>query len=187
MAEMGRFGRWLAGVGTARRSVRILETLGSRLQLPSSARILELGAGRGGMSALLQERFRPARLVVTDFDQRQVDAARAYLTHWFGALPPSVDLRQVDARTLPFDAAAFDCVFAIAMLHHVEAHHFDYRERPKALAEIRRVLSPGGILAYLEFSRTEEMRRTLGELGFVPLFEKRGWRGRELALFRSPE
>jgi len=187
MAEMSRFGRWLVNVGNARRSARILEALGSRLQLPHSARILELGAGRGGMSALLQERYRPGRLVVTDFDPSQVDAARSYLTQRFGSLPPAVELRRVDAKTLPFDAAEFDCVFAIAMLHHVEAHHFDYRERPKALGEIRRVLSPGGILAYSEFSRTEEMRHSLGELGFTPIFEKRGWRGRELALFRSPE
>jgi ubiquinone/menaquinone biosynthesis C-methylase UbiE len=186
LAEMGRFGRWLANVGTARRSSRILETLGSRLQLPSSPRILELGAGRGGMSALLQERFRPGRLVVTDFDPRQVDSARAYLTRRLGSLPPTVEFHQVDARTLPFDAAAFDTVFAIAMLHHVEPHHFDYSERPKALAEIRRVLSPRGTLAFLEFSRTEDMRRTLHELGFTPTFEQRGWRGRELALYRSP-
>ncbi|MFZ0698927.1 MAG: class I SAM-dependent methyltransferase [Thermoplasmata archaeon] len=184
---MNWLGRRLVNFGNARRSARALNILESRLQLPFAPRILELGCGRGGMSVLLQERFQPGRLVVTDFDPRQVEAARAYLTRCLETLPPVVELRQVDARRLPFDAASFDCVFAMAMLHHVEAHHFDYRERPKALAEIRRVLSPGGTLAFSEFSRTEDLRRTLGELGFTPTFEKRGWRGRELALFRSPQ
>jgi ubiquinone/menaquinone biosynthesis C-methylase UbiE len=182
---MSRFGRWMVNAGNARRSARILTTFGARLQLPPSPRILELGAGRGGMSALLYERFRPGRLVVTDFDPNQVEAARSYLTHRFGTLPAAVELRQVDAKVLPFDAASFDCVFAIAMLHHVEAHHFDYQERPKALAEIRRVLTAGGTLAFSEFSRTEEMRSTLTELGYTPLFDQRGFRGRELALYRS--
>jgi len=139
------------------------------------------------MSALLQERYRPGRLVVTDFDPNQVEAARSFLAQRFGSLPPTVEVRRVDAKALPFEAASFDGVFAMAMLHHVELHHFDYRERPKALGEIRRVLTPRGTLVFSEFSRTEEMRHTLAELGFTPVYEKRGWRGRELAVFRSPE
>jgi ubiquinone/menaquinone biosynthesis C-methylase UbiE len=185
MAEMNRFSRWMVNSSNARRSVRILRALGPHLELSPSARILELGAGRGGLSALLQERYRPALLVVSDFDPDQVEAARSLLTQRFGSVPTSVELRRVDAKEMPFDAGAFDCVFAIGMLHHVEAHHFDYQERPRALAEIRRVLKPGGTLAFWEFSRTEDMRRTLGELGFSPVFDKRGWRGRELAVFRS--
>lgn len=185
MAEMGRFGRWLVNRSNARRSVRVLGSLGPHLRLSPTSRVLELGAGRGGLSGLLQKRYRPARLVVTDFDPEQVEAARTHLSQEFGGLPTSFELRAVDAKGLPFEDGSFDCVFAIAMLHHVEAHHFDYVERPKALREIRRVLVPGGSLAFSEFSRVPEMRATLIELGFVPVFEKRGWRGRELAVFRS--
>ena len=92
----------------------------------------------------------------------------------------------MDAKQIPYEPASFDCVFAMGMLHHVEAHHFDYVERPTALREIRRVLSPGGVLVYWEFSRTADMRKTLAELGFGSVFERRGWRGRELAIVRSP-
>jgi len=186
VAEMNWLSRWIVNLSNARRSARILDTVGPKLSLPASARILELGAGRGGMSALLQERFRPGRLAVTDFDPSQLEAARLNLTRRFGSLPPSIELHRVDARALPFEAASFDAVFAMVMLHHVEAHHFEYRERPKALAEIRRVLAPGGLLTYSEFSRTAEMRGTLGELGFVPVFDQRGWRGRQLAVYRAP-
>ncbi len=185
MSEMNRISLWFVNSSNARRSVRILATLGNHLHLPPAPRILELGAGRGGMSALLQERFRPGRLVVTDFDPTQVEAARTFLSKRFGSLPNGLELRPVDAKVLPFEDHSFDCVFAIAMLHHVEVHHSDYRERPRALQEIRRVLAPGGILAFSEFSRMKEMRETLVELGFAPVFEKLGWRGRELALFRA--
>jgi ubiquinone/menaquinone biosynthesis C-methylase UbiE len=186
MAEMNRVTLWFVNSSNARRSDRILATLGDHLHLPRAPRILELGAGRGGMSALLHERFGPGRLVVTDFDPDQVEAARRFLSKRFGSLPKGLELRQVDAKALPFEDHAFDCVFAIAMLHHVEAHHSDYQERPRALHEIRRVLAAGGVLAFSEFSRMKEMRETLVELGFAPVFEKLGWRGRELALFRAP-
>jgi len=186
MAEMNRGSRWLVNARNASRSARILHRLQPSLKLPPSPRILELGAGRGGLSALLREQYRPSHLVVSDFDPNQVEAARTFLTERFGSVPPGVELRQVDALAIPFEAATFDCVFAIGVLHHVEAHHFDYAQRPKALTEIRRVLSPGGLLAYWEFSRTAEMRATLVGLGFRSVFERRGWRGRELALVRAP-
>ncbi len=185
MAEMNRFSRWLVNAGSGRRSTRIMNTIESRLHLPASARILELGAGRGALSALLQERYRPGRLVVTDFDPSQIDAARAYLFATLGPLPPTVELRRVDATALPFDDGSFDCVFAIAMLHHVEAHLTEYRQRPKALREIRRTLAPGGYFVFWDFSRTRELRRTLAELGLAPLFEKSGWAGHYLGVFRA--
>jgi|GEM_PF-1609222 len=186
MAEMNWFSRWLVNSSNARRSVRTLNTVRPHLQLPPSSRILELGAGRGALSALLYRTYHPGRLVVSDFDPDQLETARAYLSQRFGTLPNAIEVYRVDAKQIPYDPASFDCVFAIGMLHHVEAHHFDYQERPTALREIRRVLSPGGVLVYWEFSRTADMRKTLTELGFVSVFEKRGWRGRELAIVRLP-
>ncbi|MGD0718214.1 MAG: class I SAM-dependent methyltransferase [Thermoplasmata archaeon] len=186
MAEMNRVSRWFVNASTTRRSIRMLDSIGSHLNLPPSARILELGSGQGALSALLQERYHPGRLVVTDFDPKQVEAARAYLCKRFGNLPSTVNLRQVDAKALPFDDGSFDGVFAILMLHHVEAHLTEYRQRPEALREIRRVLAPGGFIVFSDFVRTRDLRRTLTELGFVPLLEKPGWAGRYLGVFRSP-
>ncbi len=186
MSEMNAVARFFINRSNVRRSRRLLETLRDGFVPPPSARILELGAGRGGLSALLLERYRPGRLVVTDFDPRQVNAARTYLTERFGRLPPAVELEPADARALPFDDRSFDCVFAILMLHHVESRPSEYRQRPGALREIRRVLVDGGTLVYSDFSRTEEVRRTLESLGFERVFERRRWPHRELAVFRSP-
>jgi ubiquinone/menaquinone biosynthesis C-methylase UbiE len=186
MAEMNRVSRFFVNLSGARRSARILNVLESGIGFRASGRVLELGAGRGGLSAQLQERYRPARLVVTDFDAYQVEAARRYLTDRWHALPTSVELRQADAKALPFADASFDCVFAILMLHHVEERHAEYRLRPRALREIRRVLARGGDLVYADFSHTAELKVTLLELGFSPVFEKRRWPRQELAVYRSP-
>ena len=185
MAEMNRFERWMVNRRTASRARRVLAGLGPDFTLPSSATVLELGAGGGGLAARLYERFHPARLVGTDFDPEQVRAARGFLTARWGSLPPTVELRTADALSLPFPDASFDVVFAMLMLHHVEEHHQEYARRPQALREIRRVLRPGGRFVYSDMFRREEIRATLGELGFVPQFLRARWR-RDLAVYRAP-
>lgn len=185
MAEMSGVERWLVNRRTESRARRVLQRLGPNLKIPSGARILELGAGGGGLVALVQERFRPARLVGTDYDPAQVRAAQEFLRARWSRLPSSVELRQADALVLPFPDGSFDFVFAIAMLHHVEEHHQEYERRPQALKEIRRVLRPGGELVYSDLFRRAEIRGTLRELGFTPVFVRSGWR-HDLAIYRAP-
>ena len=183
MAQMNRFSRWLVNRRTEVRGRRVLSRLGDNLRVPPTAAVLELGTGAGGLLALLQDRFRPARVVGTDFDPSQVEAAREFLIHRWGSLPPSVELRPADALQLPFDDGSFDFVFAMMMLHHVEEHLREYKRRPQALKEVRRVLRPGGVLAYSEILRRSEIRATLGELGFHPEFTRHGWRT-DLGVYR---
>ncbi len=185
MAEMHRLNRCMVRVRTETRARRALRVLDGHLPLSSASRVLELGSGGGGMVALLEERLHPARLVGTDYDPVQVEAVRRFLMTRWSRIPDRVEVRAADALHLPFESAEFDAVFAMMMLHHVEAHHFDYRERPAALAEIRRVLRPAGVLVYSEFSRRPEVRRTLGALGFSPLYLRSGWRV-DLAIYRTP-
>ena len=186
MAEMSAFSRWSMRRGARRRAVKLLDTVQPQLSLPPSARLLELGAGSGGLSVLLHERFPSARLTATDYDPRQVEEVERSFRHRFSSIPSGVEVRALDARQLSFADGSFDAIFAVMMLHHVEAAHFDYQARPAVLREIRRVIAPGGFLVYLDFSRTEEMDRTLGELGLLRVFEKRRWPRTELAVFRAP-
>ena len=135
--------------------------------------------------ALLQDRFRPARLVGTDYDPAQVAFAGAALARRWGGLPPSVEVRVADATALPFPDASFDRVFAMMMLHHVEVHHGEYSRRPEALREIRRVLAPGGLFVYSEILRRADVRRTLSELGFTPKLLRTGWR-KDVGVYLRP-
>lgn len=51
-----------------------------------------------------------------------------------------VDLREADARRLPFENDFFDYVIAVAVYHHIE----DEEGRLQAFRELYRVLKPGG-------------------------------------------
>ncbi|WP_217914382.1 class I SAM-dependent methyltransferase [Miltoncostaea marina] len=57
------------------------------------------------------------------------------------ALDPALDLRVADARRLPFADAAFDAVACVSVIEHIPGDG-DVR----AMAEIWRVLRPGGVL-----------------------------------------
>ena len=186
MAELNRVSRWFVNRSNSRRSASALRGFAPFLTLPPSPRILELGAGAGALSLLLWERYRPSRLVVTDYDPVQVEAARRSLIARLGSLPEAMEIRTADALHLPFEANSFDALFALAVFHHVDAHSSEFVRRPEALREVRRVLTPGGQLVYTEILGRKEIRSCLRELGFVPVHERVGL-GRDLGIHRSPE
>jgi demethylmenaquinone methyltransferase/2-methoxy-6-polyprenyl-1,4-benzoquinol methylase len=81
-------------------------------------------------------------VVLTDINGAMLAAGRDRLLNE-GRIIPTV---QCDAEKLPFPARHFDCVcigFGLRNVTHKEA----------ALAEMRRVLKPGGVTLILEFSR----------------------------------
>jgi ubiquinone/menaquinone biosynthesis C-methylase UbiE len=57
-----------------------------------------------------------------------------------------VDVRDGDARKIPFDDATFDVVVSSLALHNI----YNAKEREQALAEIARVLKPGGHAAIFD-------------------------------------
>jgi SAM-dependent methyltransferase len=104
-----------------------------RLDLPAEADILEVGCGNGNLWAANQERIAPGwRLTLTDLSDGMVKEARARL----GDLAAD---RVADVQHLPFANESFDAVIANHMLFHVP-------DRPRALAELARVLRPEGVL-----------------------------------------
>jgi ubiquinone/menaquinone biosynthesis C-methylase UbiE len=105
-------------------------------QLPTQADVLELGCGSGALWSTCPERI-PAgwSITVSDFSAGMLDSAwRSLVT-----LGRGFKFEQIDAQSIPYPDATFDIVIANFMLYHVP-------DRPKALAEIRRVLRPGGTL-----------------------------------------
>jgi SAM-dependent methyltransferase len=56
------------------------------------------------------------------------------------------DLQRVDAEVLPFDTATFDVVYSWGVIHHAEAPE-------RILAEIHRVLRPGGVFLGMLYAR----------------------------------
>jgi ubiquinone/menaquinone biosynthesis C-methylase UbiE len=99
--------------------------------LPATARILELGCGTGALWTKNLDRLPPGwRVTLLDQSAGMLAAARRDLNF------PAV---RADAAQLPFADTSFDAVVANHMLYHLG-------DLPRGLAEIRRVLTPGGTL-----------------------------------------
>ncbi|TMK97324.1 MAG: class I SAM-dependent methyltransferase, partial [Actinobacteria bacterium] len=73
----------------------------------------------------------------TDISPGMLDALRANADR----LGIDVDAIACDAEMLPFEDASFDLVFGHAVLHHLP-------NLERAFAEFRRVLKPGGVIAF---------------------------------------
>jgi SAM-dependent methyltransferase len=101
--------------------------------------ILELGAGNGYFAPMLLRRFsgqRPARLVISDQSQAQLDTARSVF------FLEDAEYTQLDVQqAFPFEDATFDLMLAIMLFN--ETPNAGLRA---ALSESRRVLAPGGRL-----------------------------------------
>ncbi len=106
-------------------------------------RVLDVASGSGDLARALARRAGPdGEVCVTDINRSMLERGRERLTD-AGCLLPAV---QCDAEHLPFPAGHFDCVsvgFGLRNMTHKEA----------ALAEMARVLKPGGRLVVLEFSK----------------------------------
>jgi SAM-dependent methyltransferase len=98
--------------------------------------VLELGCGPAGLWAQNLSRV-PAdwRITLTDFSPGMLAEAQHTLVGAAGRFRFEV----VDAQSIPFDDDSLDTVIANHMLYHVH-------DLNKALAEIHRVLRPGGRL-----------------------------------------
>ena len=110
-----------------------MEWLFERVAPPPGARLLEVGCGSAALWRANVDRIDPSwSLTLTDLSPGMIESARA-------ALGERADYAVADAQELPFADPSFDVVVANHMLYHVS-------DRPKALAEIARVLVPGGVL-----------------------------------------
>jgi SAM-dependent methyltransferase len=122
---------------------------------PSDARVLELGCGSGQMWRTVQARVPSAwRITLTDFSAGMVATAQD-LSGTLRENLTGLTLTQSDAQAIPFAAESFDVVFANHMLYHVP-------DLPRALAEIRRVLTRDGKL--IAATNGEGHMRELNEL-----------------------
>ncbi len=125
------------------------------LDLPASARILELGSGPGWLWSSNRDRIPPDwEITLTDFSPGMVREARQNLNQGGS----SFAFRVADAQAIPCHGGRFDAVIANHMLYHVP-------DRPRALHEIARVLKPGGALyaTTIGLNQTREMYTLIGD------------------------
>ena len=106
-------------------------------------RALDVAGGTADLSIQFVRRVGPAgSVVLTDINAAMLARGRDRMLD-AGIIAPAV---QCDAEHLPFPSEYFDCVSVAFGLRNMT-------HKDRALAEMRRVLRPGGRLLVLEFSR----------------------------------
>jgi SAM-dependent methyltransferase len=101
---------------------------------PKGARWLDIGCGTGVFTELLLDTCSPTTVVAVDPSAAQIELARSK------PVAQRADFRVADAQMLPFPDGAFDVVASALVINFIP-------DRPRALAEMRRVGRPGGVVA----------------------------------------
>src|SRR6202030_521771 len=156
------------------------ELFGDRVHLAALAALADadsvagdLGCGTGQMSAALAPFV--GRVIAVDASAAMLQAAKRRLSAF-----DNVDLRRGELEALPIDDTRLDAATLMLVLHHVP-------EPERALAEVARVLKPGGRVilvdmlphdrdsyrqqmghVWLGFS-DDQLHRLLGDAGFEDL------------------
>lgn len=116
--------------------------------VPAGKTVVEVGLGTGGLLPALAAKA--GTVIGVDHSPAMLEEARRRLAL---AGLAGIDLRLGEMTHLPLPDKAVDCAVLNMVLHHAA-------DPPAVLAEIRRVLTPGGVLALADLSRHErEMAR----------------------------
>ena len=97
-------------------------------------RILDVGCGTGSLTFALPDAAEIGEIAAIDYSPIFVEEAQRRNSN------PRIRIQQADACALPFPDGSFDRALSLLVLHFVP-------EAEKAVAEMRRVVRPGGVVA----------------------------------------
>jgi ubiquinone/menaquinone biosynthesis C-methylase UbiE len=104
------------------------------LALPKGLKWLDVGCGTGAFTGTIQENCAAAEIVA-------IDPATSHVAHGQSQVKRSgVRFEVADARSMPFENGRFDVAVSALVLNFIP-------DRDKAVAEMRRVVRPGGMAA----------------------------------------
>jgi SAM-dependent methyltransferase len=110
---------------------------------PETGRALDVGCGPGALTGVLARRLGEGRVAAADPSQSFVEACRAGF--------PQADVRMAPAEALPWPDSSFDAALAQLVLAFM-------RDARAGVAEMRRVVRPGGVVAACTWDMQGGMR-----------------------------
>ena len=160
---------WASSAGKVRRARRLLDELPWR----GDEVVLDVGCGHGLLLIEAARHLRTGQAIGVDVwsqkDQwRNSREATIENARWAG-VADRVEVRDADARELPFPDATFDAVVSSLVIHNIPGRE----QRARAIREIARVLKPGGRVAIIDLARTSEYASTLTQAGLVDVRRSR--------------
>jgi len=138
-----------------RACIQLYHHVATQLEL-AGQRVLEVSCGHGGGASYLTRTLRPSRYTGLDLNRTGIEFCRR--RHQVDDL----DFLPGDAQELPFADHTFDVVI------NVEASHC-YPDFPRFLAEVARVLRPGGHFLYADFRFASALAEWEQALASAPL------------------
>jgi ubiquinone/menaquinone biosynthesis C-methylase UbiE len=104
------------------------------LSLPGNLKWLDVGCGTGAFTEVIQQVCNPSEIVAIDPSAAQISYATSR------KIDERVQFKVADARAMPFENGRFDVAASALVLNFIP-------DREKALAEMRRVVRPAGVVA----------------------------------------
>jgi SAM-dependent methyltransferase len=147
------------------------------LNFRGSERVLDMGCGRGAVLLMAAQLLPAGRAVGLDLwksgDQSGNEPAKARQNAELEGVADRVDLVTGSMERMPFADGAFDVVLSSLAIHNIK----EKEGRRRAVAEVVRVLRPGGKLALADFRNTQAYSAQLRELGMDRVLHTRlDWR-----------
>lgn len=104
------------------------------LSAPANMQWLDVGCGTGILAHMISDTCSPAAVIGIDCAKAQIERASQSISS------QDIEFQVADAQRLPFSDASFDVVASALVINFVP-------DRSRALAEMRRVARPGGLVA----------------------------------------
>lgn len=123
------------------------------LDAPQGADWLEVGCGTGALTAAILETQNPKSILATDASEDFVEHASVAISD------PRTTFQTAKAQELPVSDASYDVVASALVMNFVP-------DKVAALAEMRRVVRPGGLLSFYVWNYPD------GGMGFIDAFWK---------------
>jgi SAM-dependent methyltransferase len=143
--------------------------------------VLDVGCGRGLMLVGAARRLSTGRATGLDlWSQEDLSGNHPEATLENArreGVADRVEVRTGDMREMPFADASFDAVVSNVAIHNI----YDREGRRKAMAEIARVLRPGGRLVIHDIRHVSDYTEDLAKLGLVRL-ERQGSKAAQIFL-----
>ncbi len=115
----------------------------------SSISMMDFGCGDGNSVKYMREYFPNAELFGTDVSEKSIEEAMAKKVS-------SATFKPYDGTTLPFEDGSLDVTFTSMVFHHISFDRHD-----ALLAEIKRVLKPGGRFYIFEHNPLNPVTRKI--------------------------